>query len=40
MQIITSSGDGLVKLWSVKTSECISTLEKHESAVWALKGKM
>lgn len=39
MQLITSGGDGLLKLWNIKTSECISTLDQHESHVWTLVGK-
>jgi len=34
MQIITSGGDGLLKIWNIKTSECVSTLHQHESHVW------
>lgn len=39
MQIITASGDGLLKLWNIKTSECTCTLEQHESRVWTLAGE-
>lgn len=39
MQIITASGDGLLKLWNIKTSECTCILEQHESRVWSLAGK-
>lgn len=39
MQIITASGDGLLKLWNIKTSECACTLEQHSSRVWALAGR-
>ncbi|KAJ4827664.1 hypothetical protein Tsubulata_017672 [Turnera subulata] len=35
--VITASGaDGLVKLWTVKTNECIATYDQHEDKVWAL----
>ncbi|MQM07751.1 hypothetical protein Taro_040595 [Colocasia esculenta] len=35
--VITASGaDGLVKLWTVKTSECIATYDQHEGKVWSL----
>jgi len=40
MQLITSGGDGLLKLWNIKTSECVSTLHQHESHVWTLAGKL
>lgn len=39
MQLITSGGDGLLKLWNIKTSECVSTLDQHESHVWTVVGE-
>jgi len=36
MQLLTCSADGLLKLWSVKTSECTQTCSEHEAKVWAL----
>ncbi|RWW67701.1 hypothetical protein BHE74_00024830 [Ensete ventricosum] len=30
------SGDGLIKLWTIKTSECIATYDQHEGKIWAL----
>lgn len=38
MQLITSGSDGLLKLWIVKTSEAITTLEAHTNRVWTLAG--
>ena len=35
-QLVSSGSDGLVKLWSLRTSECVSTLDGHEDKVWAL----
>ncbi|KAL5215921.1 hypothetical protein ABZP36_007322 [Zizania latifolia] len=32
----TFSSDGLVKLWTIKTNECISTYDKHDGKVWTL----
>ena len=26
--------DGLVKLWTIKTNECIATYDKHDGKVW------
>ncbi|KAG1331252.1 transducin beta-like protein 3 [Cocos nucifera] len=31
-----SGGDGLVKLWTLKSNECIATYDQHEGKVWAL----
>lgn len=39
MQLITAGGDGLLKLWNIKTSECVSTFDEHKSRVWTLAGK-
>lgn len=38
MQIVSCSGDGLLKLWTVKTSECVATFDAHEGKIWALDG--
>lgn len=38
-QVASCGGDGLVKIWCLKTSECIATLDKHSSKVWALSSK-
>ncbi|KAI4370195.1 hypothetical protein MLD38_018569 [Melastoma candidum] len=35
-QQVSCGGDGVVKLWSVRTSECISTCDEHEDKIWAL----
>lgn len=36
MQILSAGADGLVKLWSTRTSECINTFDEHEDRIWAL----
>jgi U3 small nucleolar RNA-associated protein 13 len=36
MQLISAGADGLIKLWTIKSSECNQTLEHHESKVWAI----
>jgi WD40 repeat protein len=33
MQLLTSSSDGLVKLWNIKDEECVKTLDNHEDKV-------
>ncbi|CAE6462884.1 unnamed protein product [Rhizoctonia solani] len=34
--IVSAGSDGLVKLWTVRTEECVATLDAHEDKVWAL----
>eukprot|EP00795_Rhopilema_esculentum_P008648 gene8648-14663_t len=36
MQIISSGSDGLIKIWNVKTNECLNTLDGHADKVWSL----
>ncbi|KAI6248412.1 putative U3 small nucleolar RNA-associated protein 13 [Erysiphe necator] len=36
VQIVSSGGDGLVKVWDVNTGEVACTLDNHEDRVWAL----
>lgn len=36
LQVVSAGADGLVKLWSVRTSECTATFDEHEGKVWAL----
>uniref|UniRef100_A0A8C2IC04 Transducin (beta)-like 3 n=1 Tax=Cyprinus carpio TaxID=7962 RepID=A0A8C2IC04_CYPCA len=31
-----SGSDGLVKLWTIKTNECVKTFDAHQDKVWAL----
>ena len=33
-----SGSDGLLKLWQIKTSECMKTLDGHEAKVWTVGG--
>lgn len=33
-----SGSDGLVKLWTIKTNECVKTLDAHQDKVWGLHG--
>ena len=34
--LISGGCDGLIKLWNVKTSENILTLDAHEGKIWTL----
>ncbi|UZJ56493.1 hypothetical protein CBS101457_005813 [Exobasidium rhododendri] len=36
MQCLSCASDGLVKLWNVKTEECVDTLDGHEDRIWGL----
>lgn len=31
-----SGSDGLLKLWTIKSNECVRTLDAHEDKVWGL----
>lgn len=33
-----SGSDGLVKLWTIKTNECVKTFDAHQDKVWAVHG--
>lgn len=36
MQLVSTGSDGLIKLWTIKSRECINTFDKHTDKVWAL----
>lgn len=38
LHCVSSGSDGLVKLWTIKTNECIKTLDAHQDKVWGLHG--
>jgi WD40 repeat protein len=33
--ILIAGGDGLIKFWNIKTSECVNTINAHEGKIWA-----
>lgn len=33
LQLASTASDGLLKLWNVRTEECISTMDNHEDKV-------
>ncbi len=35
-QLISTGSDGLVKLWSIKSNECVGTFDEHDDKLWAL----
>lgn len=35
-QLVSSGSDGLIKLWTIRTNECESTMDGHDDKIWAL----
>ena len=35
-QIVSAASDGLIKLWTLKSSEGAATMDAHQMKVWAL----
>ena len=33
MQLVSSGNDGLVKVWTIRTNECVTTLDGHMDKV-------
>ena len=40
MQLVTTSSDGLVKLWTIKDEACVKTLDNHEDKVTLITRKI
>ncbi|XP_039275258.1 transducin beta-like protein 3 [Nilaparvata lugens] len=36
LQLVSVGSDGLMKLWCIKSSECMATFDQHDGKVWAL----
>lgn len=36
LNVASAGGDGLVKIWSLQTGECVTTLDNHTDRVWTL----
>ena len=36
MQFISSASDGNLKIWNIKSNECMATFDAHEGKVWAM----
>jgi U3 small nucleolar RNA-associated protein 13 len=35
-QLVSAGGDGLVKVWTIRSGECETTLDNHTDRVWSL----
>jgi U3 small nucleolar RNA-associated protein 13 len=35
-QLVSADGDGLVKVWTIKSGECDTTLDNHSERIWSL----
>ena len=33
MQLLSTAGDGVMKLWTIKTNECVNTFDGHDAKV-------
>ena len=33
MQLVSVGGDGLMKIWTIKTGACVNTFDEHEDKV-------
>jgi U3 small nucleolar RNA-associated protein 13 len=36
MQILSASADGLIRLWDIRSGECVRTFDEHQDKVWAI----
>ena len=36
MQLMSSATDGLVKLWNIRTTDCVQTMDNHDAKVWSI----
>lgn len=35
-QLLSTASDGLLKLWTVKTRQCVQTFDEHQDKTWAM----
>jgi U3 small nucleolar RNA-associated protein 13 len=35
-QVVSADNDGLVKIWTIKSGECETTLDNHSERVWSI----
>lgn len=35
-QLLSTGSDGLLKLWTVKTRQCVQTFDEHQGKAWAM----
>ena len=36
MQILSGSADGLLRLWDIRSGECVRTFDQHQDKVWSV----
>eukprot|EP00658_Telonema_sp_P-2_P001115 TRINITY_DN10421_c0_g1_i3.p1 TRINITY_DN10421_c0_g1~~TRINITY_DN10421_c0_g1_i3.p1 ORF type:complete len:295 (-),score=82.73 TRINITY_DN10421_c0_g1_i3:296-1180(-) len=36
MQMVSTGGDGLFKVWTIKSNECVNTFDQHTDKIWAM----
>ncbi len=36
LQVLSGSADGLLRLWNVRTGECVHTFDEHQDKLWTL----
>lgn len=36
IKFFSSGSDGLLKLWTIKTNECVATLDEHSDKLWSV----
>ena len=36
LQLLSSSADGLIRLWTIRTGECENTFDRHNDKIWAI----
>ena len=39
LQLLSCGSDGVIKLWNIKTNECVNTFDNHEDRIWSLATK-
>lgn len=35
-QLLSTASDGLLKLWTIKTRQCVQTFDEHQDKTWAM----
>jgi U3 small nucleolar RNA-associated protein 13 len=35
-EIVSTASDGIIKIWDIKSNECVNTIEGHTDKIWAM----